>query len=182
MDRDKAAPLIGRDLPEFERALPAVRPDRTGADPGIVDQDIDPAKPGACRSGDLVGGRIRCQIGLDGEELVCLSLLARARRKRPQRITVAIDAGDPDARRQQAPHHGPADTARRPGHDRHSLRLAHGMSPPLDRPPFYLGGSPGRGPAHPSRTFRSRSAGHLRERVAVDPQDIESARTKTGRS
>jgi hypothetical protein len=44
MDRDKAAPLI-RDLPEFERTLPAVRPDRTGADAGVVDENIDAAEP-----------------------------------------------------------------------------------------------------------------------------------------
>jgi hypothetical protein len=47
MDRDKAAPLIGRDLPELEGTLPAVRSDGARADPGVVDEDIDAAEPGA---------------------------------------------------------------------------------------------------------------------------------------
>jgi hypothetical protein len=38
--------------------------------------------------------------------------------------------GDPDAWRQQAPRHRPANAARRTGHDRHSLGFAHGVVPP----------------------------------------------------
>ena len=61
------------------------------------------------------------QIGLDRKQVVRLALFARARRKRLQRISITIDARDPHVCRQQAPHHRPADTARRTGFD---LRLA----------------------------------------------------------
>ncbi len=77
MDRYKAAPLIRGDLPEFERTLPAVGPDRAGPDPGIVDEDVDPAKPGAGRLCDLIRGRIRCQVDLKREQLVGLAPLTR---------------------------------------------------------------------------------------------------------
>ena len=43
------------------------------------------------------------------KQLGGLSMLTCARRKRFQRISVAIDPGDLDARRQQASHHRPAD-------------------------------------------------------------------------
>jgi hypothetical protein len=72
MNRDKAAPLIRSDLPEFERALPAVWPDRTGADAGIVDENIDAAEPIARGFGDLLGRGVAGQIGLDGEQIVRL--------------------------------------------------------------------------------------------------------------
>jgi hypothetical protein len=78
VDRDKAAPLIGGDLPEFERTLPAVRPDCTWANPGIVDQDVDATKPGPRRPGNLISGCVRCQIGLDREQFVGLALLTAA--------------------------------------------------------------------------------------------------------
>jgi hypothetical protein len=60
------------------------------------------------------------QIGSDGQQFGRFSLLARARRERLQRFTISIDAGDPDACRQQSPCHCPADAARRSGHDGHS--------------------------------------------------------------
>jgi hypothetical protein len=101
--RDEAAPLIGRDLPEFEGTLPAVRPDCSRADAGIVDQDVDAAEPVACGSGDLLGRGIAGQIRLDGEKIVPLSLLTRARREGLWRLTISIDTGDPDACRQQSP-------------------------------------------------------------------------------
>jgi Transposase IS66 family len=41
------------------------------------------------------------------------------------RLTVAIDAGDPDACRQQPTRHRPADPACCAGYDRHSLGFAH---------------------------------------------------------
>jgi len=63
VDRDKAAPLIRGDLPEFEWALPAVRPDCPWADPGIVDQDVDAAEPIAGGFGDLPGRGVVGQIG-----------------------------------------------------------------------------------------------------------------------
>jgi hypothetical protein len=66
VDGDKAAPLIRRDLPEFERALPAVRPDCTWADPGVVDEDVDAAKLAARGFGDCVRRRLVGQIGSDG--------------------------------------------------------------------------------------------------------------------
>src|SRR5215472_898686 len=44
MNRNEAPPLIGRDLPELERALPAVWPDCTGAYSRVVDEDVDAAK------------------------------------------------------------------------------------------------------------------------------------------
>jgi hypothetical protein len=55
VDRDEAAPLIGRDLPELEWALPTVRTDRARADPGVVDEDVDAAEPGARGFSDLIG-------------------------------------------------------------------------------------------------------------------------------
>jgi hypothetical protein len=54
-----------------------------------------------------------------------LVLLARARRKRLQRISIAIDARDPHVCRQQAPHHGPADAATCAGYDGDSLVFCH---------------------------------------------------------
>jgi hypothetical protein len=68
--RDEAAPLIGRDLPEFEGTLPAVRPDCSRADAGIVDQDVDAAEPIAGGSGDLLGRGIAGEIGLNGEKVI----------------------------------------------------------------------------------------------------------------
>ncbi len=125
VNRDKAAPLIRRDLPEFEGALPTIWTDCSRADAGIVDEDVDAAQPIAGGFGDLLGRGVASQIRLDGEEFGPLSLLTRARRKRSQRLSIAIDTGDPDARRQQAPHHRPADTACRTGYDRHSLGFGH---------------------------------------------------------
>jgi hypothetical protein len=60
---------------------------------------------------------------LDGEQFGRFSLFARACRKGLQRLTVAIDTGDPDARRQQAARQRPANATRRTGHDRYSLGL-----------------------------------------------------------
>jgi hypothetical protein len=80
VNRDKAAPLIRRDLPELERALPAVRPNGAWPDPGIVDEDVDAAEPTARGFGDLLGRGIVGQIGLDDEQVVRLSLLTSARR------------------------------------------------------------------------------------------------------
>ncbi len=80
MDRDKAAPLIGSDLPEFERALPAVGPDCPWADPGVVDEDVDGAEPIAGGFSDLLDRGIAGKIGLDGEQFGPLSLLMCARR------------------------------------------------------------------------------------------------------
>jgi hypothetical protein len=96
---DKAAPLIGSDLPELERPLPAIRPDCTGADTGVVEKNIDAAEPITSRLSDLLGRGIVGQIRLDCEEVGSLALLTRARRKRFQRLSIAIDTGDPDARR-----------------------------------------------------------------------------------
>ena len=66
--------------------------------------------------GDLIDHGVVSQIGLDGEQSSPLSLLARVRGKRLQRLTIAIDAGDLDARRQQAPRYCPADAACCTGH------------------------------------------------------------------
>src|SRR5438270_426281 len=49
------------------------RLDRTGANAGIVHQDIDAAKPIARGLGDLLGRGVAGQIGLDGEQVVRLS-------------------------------------------------------------------------------------------------------------
>jgi hypothetical protein len=66
VDRDKAAPLIRGDLPEFEGALPTIWTDCTWADAGIVDEDIDAAKLGARSFGDRVRRGVLGQIGSDG--------------------------------------------------------------------------------------------------------------------
>ena len=58
------------------------------------------------------------------------SLLTCAGGECLQRLTIAIDPGDPDARRQQALRHCPADATRRTGHDRYSLDFAHRVVPP----------------------------------------------------
>ena len=64
MDRDEAAPLIGRDLPELEGALPAIQSDGARADPGVVNEDVDAAEPGARGFGDLIDGGVVGQIRL----------------------------------------------------------------------------------------------------------------------
>ena len=158
MDRDKAAPLIGRDLPEFERAPPAVRTDCAWADAGIVDEDVDAPEPTAGGFGDLPGCGIVGQIGLDGEQLVRLAPLTGTRGERFQRVTVAIDPGDPDVRRQQAPHHGPADPACCAGYDGHSVGLGHVVVLQLSEGVF----------PHRGRMPGLSEAGHLRERNAVE--------------
>jgi hypothetical protein len=76
--RDIPAPLIGRDLPELEGALPAIRPDGARADPGVVDEDVDAAEPGSHGLGDLVGCRVVGQVRLNGEQLRRFALLTRA--------------------------------------------------------------------------------------------------------
>jgi hypothetical protein len=55
--------------------------------------------------GNLIGRGVGGQIRLDGEQFGSLALLTRGRGQHFLRLTVAIDAGDPDARRQQAPRH-----------------------------------------------------------------------------
>jgi len=138
VDRDKAAPLVRRDLPKFERALPAIRSNCTGANPGVVDEDVDAAEPVAGGLTDLPGRGVAGQIGLNGEQVAGLALLTRVRRKRLQRLSIAIDAGDPDACRQQRPRHCPADAARRTGYDRHSLGFDHSWFLPCCRGPILL--------------------------------------------
>jgi len=54
VDRNKPTPLIGRDFPELEGALPAIRPDSARADPGVVDEDVDAAEPSARGLDDLI--------------------------------------------------------------------------------------------------------------------------------
>jgi hypothetical protein len=78
VDRDEAAPLIGRNLQEFDRAVPTIRSDCAWADPGVVDEDIDAAEPGSRGADDLIGRGVTGQVGLDGEEIVPLSLLTGA--------------------------------------------------------------------------------------------------------
>jgi hypothetical protein len=68
MDRNEAAPLIGRDLPELEGVLPTIWTDCSRADAGIVDQDVDAAEPIAGGFGDLLGRGVLGKIGLDGEQ------------------------------------------------------------------------------------------------------------------
>ena len=75
VDGDKAVPLIRRDLPEFERALPAVRPDCTWADAGVVDEDVDVAEPIAGSFGDLLDCGVINQIGLNWQLSVAFAWL-----------------------------------------------------------------------------------------------------------
>jgi len=84
---DEAAPLIGRDLPEFERPLPAIRSNCSRADAGVVDQDVDAAKSGVRGLGDFTDRGVVGQIRLDGEEVGRLVLLTRVRREPLQRLT-----------------------------------------------------------------------------------------------
>jgi hypothetical protein len=105
-----------------------------GADPGIVDEDVNAAKLAAGGFSDLIGRGIVGQIHLNGEQLVGLSLLTSARCKRRQRLTISIDASDPNAGGQQAPHHRSADAASRAGYYRHSLVFAHSVLPPAELP------------------------------------------------
>ena len=115
VDRDKSAPLIGRDLPDFLSRGKAIRSNCTGANPGVVDEDVDAAEPIAGRFGDLLGGGVAGQIGWYGEQVVRVALLIRVRREDRQRLTIAINPSYADAGRQQAPHHRPADaTCRSP--------------------------------------------------------------------
>ena len=61
------------------------------------------SESGKRRSGDLIGRGVVGQVGLDGEQFVRLALLAGARGQRLQRLTIAIDAGDPDTCCEQGP-------------------------------------------------------------------------------
>jgi hypothetical protein len=86
------------------------------------------SESGKRRSGDLIGRGVVGQVGLDGEQFVRLALLAGARGQRLQRLT--IDTGDPDACRQHASRHRPANAACCTRHDRHSFDFAHRVLPP----------------------------------------------------
>jgi hypothetical protein len=55
-------------------SLPTIRSDCARTDAGIVDQDVDAAKPVAGGPGDLLGRGIAGQIRLDGEKVGPLSL------------------------------------------------------------------------------------------------------------
>ena len=59
-------------------------------------------------------------------EIVPLSLLSGAGCECLQRLTIAVDAGDPDAYGQQTERHRFADATGRTGHNRHSLGFGHG--------------------------------------------------------
>src|ERR1700732_1751552 len=112
VDGNEAAPLMWRDLPELEGALPAIRSDGARADPGVVHEDIDAAEPGACGFGNLVGRGGTGQVRLDGEQFGGFPF-ARGRGQRFQGLSVAIDTGDPVARRQRVARHRPANATRR---------------------------------------------------------------------
>jgi hypothetical protein len=84
-----------------------------GPIPALFDEDVDAAEPGSGGPGDLIGRGVIGQIRLDGEQIGRLALLACAGGECPQRLTVAIDTGDPDASCQQAPRRRPADAPRR---------------------------------------------------------------------
>ena len=68
MNRNKGAPLIRRDLPKFERTLPTIWTDCSPADAGIVDEAVDPVKPDARGSGDLIRRGVVGQVRLDGDQ------------------------------------------------------------------------------------------------------------------
>jgi hypothetical protein len=96
-----AAPLIGRDSPELEGALPTIWTDCSRADASVVGEDVDTAEPGARGLDDLIDRGIIGQIRLNREHGVYLALLARARRKRLKRLSIAINTSDPDPCRQR---------------------------------------------------------------------------------
>ena len=54
VNRDEAAPLIGRNLPELEGAPPTVWTDCSRANTGVVDEDVDAAEQGARGFGGLI--------------------------------------------------------------------------------------------------------------------------------
>jgi hypothetical protein len=82
VNRDEAAPLIGRNLPELEGALPTIRSDCARADPGVVDEDVDAAEPGSRGFGDLIDRGVVGRIRLDGEQFgLCSGALAASASK-----------------------------------------------------------------------------------------------------
>jgi len=142
VNRDEAAPLIRRDFPEFEGALPAVGADCAWTDAGVVDEDIDAAKFAARCSGDRVGCGIVGQIGRDRQQFGRLPLFTRACREHLQRFTIAINAGNPDPLRQQSPRHYSANATCGTGHNGHSLDFGH------LRASSHISRASGRAPTH----------------------------------
>jgi hypothetical protein len=65
VDRDKELPLLWGDLPEFNRPLSVIGPDRRLADAGIIDQDIDKPETVARLGNDPVDRLVACKIGLN---------------------------------------------------------------------------------------------------------------------
>ena len=103
--RNEAAPLIGRDLPEFEGTLPAVRPDCSRADAGIVHQNVDASEPIAGGFGISSAAESRARsvrMVRRSSPSPCSRALAA---KRLQRFSIAIYPRYPDACCQQSPHH-----------------------------------------------------------------------------
>src|SRR5215472_9422244 len=84
VDRDKELPLLWGDLPEFDRALPVIGPDRRLADAGIIDQDIDKPETVARLGNDPVDRLVACKIGLNRQQIGgLLPLLHNLRSARP---------------------------------------------------------------------------------------------------
>src|SRR5947207_3415755 len=82
-------------------------------------------RPNRSRAALVISSVAESLVRSVGEQIVCLVLLTRTRGERFQRLTVAIDAGDSDARGQQPTRYRPTDTARGASYDCHSLGFGH---------------------------------------------------------
>src|SRR5207248_7785723 len=125
MDRDELAPLVGGDIPEAQRLLPIARAQRRLPDPGIVDQDVDRAEPAASLPDDVGDSGLAAQIGLDRQQVRLPALLTRRGADRIKAVAAAVDRRNADAGAEQPLDQGPPDAARRTGHNRRPLCIAH---------------------------------------------------------
>ena len=125
VDGDKELPLLGRHLPELDRALPVVAADRRLADAGIVDQDVDHPETGARLGDDLVDRLVVGEVGLDRHQIGAVLPLLRRLGEFGKTLGGAVDRRDLEPLAEQAQHQFPADAAGGTGHNRNALLFAH---------------------------------------------------------
>ena len=125
VDRDKELPLLWGDLPEFDRPLSVIGPDRRLADPGIIDQDIDKPEAVARLGNDLVDRLVACEIGLNRQQIGGLLPLLHNLRELGETLCGSVNRSDLDRVAEQAQHQLPADSTSGACDKRYALLFAH---------------------------------------------------------
>ena len=98
VDGDEELPLLGRHLPELDRALPVVAAHRRLADPGIVDKDVDHPETAARLGDDLIDRLVAGEIGLDRHQIGALLALLRRLGELGETLGGAVDRRDREPR------------------------------------------------------------------------------------